>query len=312
MQLHGYLESLFKYSDAADVTVLLKSIYPYKKVREAFPQVNFIVEYNFGRQLREFIESTTDFIMFGCDDVVFTDDLCLKEACEYLGQTDDVFGFSLRLGDNIKGLPEHEVNENVYSWNWNGPVDDYHYPWEMDCTIYRASDVKELIRNINHPIINPNYLEDEYAVHTEAILRPKLACFSGKGKGIVITVNRCVETHNNPVFGNDNTDLDSLYRMYEEGYLMDIEKISELETDKIHVGDKYFILKKAENKGEKKRMYVGERFKKNGKTYEVTAIISDTNYAYREVGDEPVFAPSFTEEVEEVKETKAKRGRKKV
>ena len=59
-------------------------------------------------------------------------------------------------------------------------------------------------------------------------------------------------------------------------------------------------------------MYVGERFKKNGKTYEVTAIISDTNYAFKEVGDEPVFTPSFTEEVEEVKETKAKRGRKKV
>ena len=59
-------------------------------------------------------------------------------------------------------------------------------------------------------------------------------------------------------------------------------------------------------------MVVGERFKNNGKTCEVTAIISDCNYAFKEVGEEPVFNPSFEEEVEEVKETKAKRGRKKV
>lgn len=59
-------------------------------------------------------------------------------------------------------------------------------------------------------------------------------------------------------------------------------------------------------------MVVGERFKKDGKTYEVTAIISDCNYAFKEVGEEPVFNPSFEEEVEEVKETKARRGRKKV
>lgn len=58
-------------------------------------------------------------------------------------------------------------------------------------------------------------------------------------------------------------------------------------------------------------MYVGERFKKDGKTYEVTAVISESNYAFKEVGNEPVFIPTFEEEVEEVKETKAKRGRKK-
>lgn len=57
-------------------------------------------------------------------------------------------------------------------------------------------------------------------------------------------------------------------------------------------------------------MYVGERFKKDGKTFEVTALIEGGNYAFKEVTNEPVFKPTFEEEV--VEETKVKRGRKKV
>lgn len=65
-------------------------------------------------------------------------------------------------------------------------------------------------------------------------------------------------------------------------------------------------------------MLVGDRFKENGKTFEVTAIINDTNYSFREVKEEPapkpVFNPTFEEEVKEEvkKESTVKRGRKKV
>lgn len=59
-------------------------------------------------------------------------------------------------------------------------------------------------------------------------------------------------------------------------------------------------------------MYVGERFKRDGKTYEVTSVINETNYGFKEVADEPVFdpGPSFEEEVKQ-EETKTRRGRKK-
>ena len=55
-------------------------------------------------------------------------------------------------------------------------------------------------------------------------------------------------------------------------------------------------------------MYVGERFVKDGKLVEVTVVINEKNYGYKEVEPEPVFNPSFEEEVKETK----KRGRKKV
>lgn len=68
-------------------------------------------------------------------------------------------------------------------------------------------------------------------------------------------------------------------------------------------------------------MQVGDRFTKDGKLVEVTVVISENNYGYREVEPEPVFEPVFEPEVEEKpevtfeeevkKEVKAKRGRKK-
>ena len=68
-------------------------------------------------------------------------------------------------------------------------------------------------------------------------------------------------------------------------------------------------------------MQVGDRFVKDGKLVEVTVVISDTNYGYKEVEPEPVFEPVFEPEVEEkepevtfeeeVKKEVKKRGRKK-
>jgi len=68
-------------------------------------------------------------------------------------------------------------------------------------------------------------------------------------------------------------------------------------------------------------MQVGDRFVKDGKLVEVTVVISENNYGYREVEPEPVFEPVFEPEVEEkepevtfeeeVKKEVKKRGRKK-
>ena len=58
-------------------------------------------------------------------------------------------------------------------------------------------------------------------------------------------------------------------------------------------------------------MKVGDRFTKDGKNYEVTRIIDSKNYGFKEVAEEPVFQPTFDEEVEkEVVKSKG-RGRKK-
>ena len=54
-------------------------------------------------------------------------------------------------------------------------------------------------------------------------------------------------------------------------------------------------------------MYIGERFEKNGKLIEVTAVCG-TNYAFKEVKETKVDIPVFADEEEK---PVVKRGRKK-
>lgn len=49
-------------------------------------------------------------------------------------------------------------------------------------------------------------------------------------------------------------------------------------------------------------MLVGDRFEKDGKYYEVTRVIDDHDYSFREIPPEPKFEPVFNPVVEEPKE----------
>ncbi len=80
--------------------------------------------------------------MFGCDDVVFTRPFSLQKAREYLGAHEQVFGYSIRLGGNIRPVPENlSTDKAVLEWRWDCPQQHYNYPWELDCTLYRKEDV---------------------------------------------------------------------------------------------------------------------------------------------------------------------------
>ena len=54
-------------------------------------------EEHFENDLKDAVAAAGDYIMFGCDDVVFTHMFRLREAAAYLDSHDNVFGFSMRL-----------------------------------------------------------------------------------------------------------------------------------------------------------------------------------------------------------------------
>ena len=143
MQLHAYLESLLRYSDAVpeEITVLCCETegIRYDKVMAQFPQAVWKKEEHFEKDLKDAVAAAGEYIMFGCDDVVFTHPFSLREAAAYLGSHDKVFGFSMRLGHNIAPYPADAVYEgSVMQWNWeHASQQHYNYPWELDCTLYR-------------------------------------------------------------------------------------------------------------------------------------------------------------------------------
>ena len=155
----------------------------------------------------------------------------------------------MRLGENIKPMPENLSKDNeVLEWKWEGCKEaHYNYPWELDCTVYRKEDVLDLTNQKEVQIKNPNYYEAMITEdnRSERIARKHMASNKESGCAIVITVNRVQETHQNGFDDSMMTDIYSLDKLYndEDNYL-DIEKISQMSNDIIHVGAEYFILKK--------------------------------------------------------------------
>lgn len=254
MQMHAYLESLLKFSDAGQewISVLYcetKNI-RYEKLMKSFPGVNWIKERKFEEDLKETIKKAGDYIMFGCDDVVFTGKFSIKKAADYLEQNPQVFGFSMRLGENIRPCPQNlSKDETVLEWKWDDCKEQhYNYPWELDCTLYRKEDVLRMTMEEETPIKNPNYYEAMINPDNRGgrIPRKHMASNKKSGKAVVITVNRVQDTHQNGFDDSMLTDIYSLDRLYnDEDNTLDIEKISGMDNDKIHVGAEYFILRKA-------------------------------------------------------------------
>lgn len=197
MQLHAYLESLFLFSNLRqeDVAVLffLNPQISYARVIQEFPDVKWTKEENFHKDLLGLINASKNYIMFGCDDVVFTGDLNFGLAEDALRDNQDIFGFSFRLGANIKPIPENASFEDGYlKWSWLlAKQPHYNYPWELDCTLYRKLDVLEMLNQHQGGIKSPNYFEGDFAVNPQKYIhRSNLACASGNSRAIVITVDR--------------------------------------------------------------------------------------------------------------------------
>ena len=143
---------------------------------------------------------------------------------------------SIRLGRNLDGCPsDYEIRDKFCVWNWqSNKLDNFHYPWELDCTVYRACDVKDIMNKCNLDFENPNYFEEFVELApTTYIHRGKLACYNEKGKAIVITINRVQDTHCNPVDDSIQTDPETLSYLYnEKNYRLDVKKISKKKKPK--------------------------------------------------------------------------------
>jgi glycosyltransferase family protein len=250
MQLHGYLESLLLFSDVVegDIAVLFNQTpqIDYKRVISSFPGIKWVEEKNFHLDLVGMIEVSDDYIMFGCDDVVFRAPFSLNFAKDILKNGDDIFGFSLRLGKNIQPAPKDFLASTEYlKWNWQTSTEQhYSYPWELDCTLYRKADIQEMLASYGNPIKSPNYFEGDFAKEPRKyISRPCLACFNEVSKAIVITVNAVQDTHQNGFDSKKLTDIFSLSTLYNvQNNKLDIKSIANIKSNQIHVGSEFFLL----------------------------------------------------------------------
>lgn len=257
LQLHGYLESLLTFSniEASQITVLYKDnpLFSYKLCRDYFPGCNWVLEENFADDFSKILgEIKSKYVMFGCDDVVFTRHFSFDRALQNLEQDKKLFTFSLRMGKNIYPHPREVIaSQSFLKWSWvKGYWTHWAFPWELDASVYRVSDVKDIVSSYKKPVLNPNFLEanfyeDEvlYAKYKNSM--PLMMSFD-EAKLFVITVNRVQDTHLNSIYEGLDTDVGSLDKKYQQGFRLDYRSLrTKIMPKKIHVDGKYLLLVQA-------------------------------------------------------------------
>jgi len=164
LQLHGYLESLYRNIPASLVCTRIlwkeeKFTEEYRHVFAAFPHAEVIKEREFYHDcMRLIAQADAPYLLFGVDDVVFFDSVdwpVIEESFSVFGS--ELFGFSLRLDpqqlkpDNQAGnLNEKRIaGQTVFTVDWTqGQTPNSRYPFELCATIYRTGDVQRIVRSV--------------------------------------------------------------------------------------------------------------------------------------------------------------------
>lgn len=176
LQLHGYLESLYKHfpSELFRTYILYKPELfheEYKHLFSKYSKCTVIKESQFHNDFLGVLKQiNTKYLLFGIDDVIYFDSVDFDVIDEtFNSYPDDIFGFSLRLGRNVVGSDKDEINDivvkgqTVHKVNWNfGRTPNTRYPFELCATIYRTSLIKRIIRSArkDNPVLEKLFVPD--------------------------------------------------------------------------------------------------------------------------------------------------------
>jgi hypothetical protein len=245
LQLHGYLSSLFfcwRPVDAVSVAVLVRSEPPYQaaydQVRAEFPQVEWRNETDFAADLTELVDTPALYTCFGCDDDVFHSLVDTQEIERAFEAVPDLFGFSLRLGENVTyGMWGEQMPQPVFTpvnpsdnlrefltWNTRAVTSsaDWAYPWEVLGTVYPSHVVRLTIAEITPS--NPSQLEARGSVlpWAERTSRSCMACWE-IAPMVVPTVNVVQSEFPNGTVGRGSLSAEFLLACWNAGLRLDVD-----------------------------------------------------------------------------------------
>ena len=164
LQLEGYLRGLYRHFPGGLVKtyILYKRQFfdeEYGEVFAKYPECVVVREEDFSRDFFKILSQvSTKYILFGVDDVVYFDSVdfdVIDETFERFGE--DIFGFSLRFGDEMIGKGGDVVTRTdiggqvVCSLDWHvGQMPATRYPFELCATVYRTGLVRAVIEGSRH------------------------------------------------------------------------------------------------------------------------------------------------------------------
>ena len=235
MQFRAFCESINHYVNPSEIFVVTPKKY------EGFDDIknlNWVVEHgSFDKTYKDLIESfdSKDLLCSMVDDLIWYKSFDKEVAEQFLLNNEDVIGISLRLGLNTAGVnyagPFNvwELEDNkpmVAKFDWRGKLSHWAVGFELSCSIYRVSTVKNFIKAFIRDIKIPNCIESlgMDCLYRGVENRPKYAIFAEPSFCGCSDTNRCQDLYKNNTNGNQYTTIENLEKMYTEGYRINWKK----------------------------------------------------------------------------------------
>lgn len=256
IQLYSLLESMEQYVKGLNqIHVIYRASYdPYRQayedVQEKFPHVKFISQStkpheDFKPLLMKclFEESSSDYILFSVDDMMFKDYANVTEAITQMEKTGAYF-FSLRLGDHVdycymgefhQEIPYYlNLSPTIFGWQIDAARGDWTYPNSVDLTLYRKEDVKKVLEHISFR--HPNELEIAWCKYTKPFSRISLQ----RRVGLTYRTSKALNLPLNIVNNSENRNMnlfspEELLSKYEKGYKIDISPLYQIQNRSVHM-----------------------------------------------------------------------------
>lgn len=221
-QLYLLLESIKRFSDIFQVTILMKSHKDYDNgysICGTDFDINICIENIFRDQMVYLIEGSSKNVAIACDDNILFRPVKVKQVRK--GQV-----FSLRLGENVtiqnyatgEKLPYHEVihEDDFLIWNPSGQgYYNWEYPFSLDFHIYDTQQLLDLISQIQFH--NTNTLEGNLMRFKDRIVEmfcPRHSC----------SVNWPLNNISG-LTSSQNISLEELHSKFMDGYKISLDHI---------------------------------------------------------------------------------------
>lgn len=208
-QLQLFLESVQKNASGVfDMHIIIKASTEefkagYDKISGLFPDIKFIEQSSdIKKDILDLLVSNCAYSCFFTDDDIIYGQVKEEDIISNISSDEDVFCFSLRLGENIKFcytmnmenvLHNQEDLGEFIKWDWTLHYLDLGYPLSVDGHIFRTQEITKLTKKVSFK--NPNEFEGNLQIF-DNFPRPKMAAY--KHSALVNAPNNIVnDTHPN-------------------------------------------------------------------------------------------------------------------
>lgn len=183
MQLYAFLESIYKHvkGDYGVHIIYFSSSAQfekaYRQVQTSFGKAQYIKQKkrsDFKNLVLSAIFGTPgSYVLFAVDDMIITDNFSVSECVRMIEKT-KTSSFHLRLGRNISynymqnkhiNLPSdmRKITSDVFAWKFSKKEGGFYYPYSLDMTLYRKSDIRKHFEELSYD--SPNTLESAWHKH---------------------------------------------------------------------------------------------------------------------------------------------------